>query len=49
VYGCSNGPFMDESLICRAAIVSGAIDNKKGGVVSFVIVDPVQSVSNKFH
>jgi hypothetical protein len=36
---------MDESMICKAAIMAGAIDNKKGGIVSFLITPPVQSVS----
>ena len=35
---------MDESLICKAAILSGAID-KKGGIVNFVITKPTPSVS----
>ncbi len=45
VYGCPPGPFMDESLICKAAIMSGVIDNIKGGIVSFNITRPIPSVS----
>jgi hypothetical protein len=34
---------MDESLICRAAIMSGAID-RRGGIVNFVLTKPTPSV-----
>jgi hypothetical protein len=39
---------MDESLICKAAIMSGVIDNSKGGVVSFNITKPISSVSHGY-
>lgn len=37
---------MDDSMICTAAIMSGAITNKKGGTVSFIIKPPIASVSD---
>ena len=34
---------MDESLICKAAILAGAID-RRGGIVNFIITKPSPSV-----
>lgn len=35
-------------MICKAAIMAGSIDNKKGGVLSFVIRPPQPSVRMRF-
>ncbi len=45
VYGCPAGPFMDDSLICKAGIISGAITDKTGGIVNFMITKPSSSVN----
>jgi hypothetical protein len=40
IYGCS--PFMDSTSICKAAILSGRLTYREGGVVNFMINPPVE-------
>ena len=40
IYGCA--PFMDSTSICKAAIISGRLTYREGGVVNFMIKPPVE-------
>jgi len=42
VYGCNNGPYMDTSSICKAAIAAGVAGNKEISTFTFRITEPVQ-------
>ena len=46
VYGCGDGPYMDESSICAAALGLQLFGDDSGGIVTFELVEPVASYAS---
>ena len=42
LYGCGNGPYLDESAICKAAVASGLAGDKELSIFTFVIEPPIR-------